>query len=77
MSKLIQCGDHSFAPWCCVCVHLLDGSAKQWCPVPIGDEGEVESDWVCPDCLTRCPDLEPNDLRAVCMHCLRRLRAGA
>jgi hypothetical protein len=26
LCKLIQCGDHGWAPWSLVCVHLVDGA---------------------------------------------------
>jgi len=75
MSKLVRCGDHNYAPWCCICVHLLDGSSREWRPVPTGDDAsEVENDWVCPECLNRFKDLNANDLRCVCIHCARQLR---
>jgi hypothetical protein len=77
VSKLIRCGDHSYAQWCCICIHLFDGSSHEWCPVPTGDNAsEVENDWVCPECLARFEDLDVDDLRCVCIHCARQLRTA-
>jgi hypothetical protein len=72
---LIKCGNHQHAPGLVVCVHLFEGTSKQWCRLPSGD-GEVD-DWVCPDCFDRLFDLTVDDLRTVCMHCARRMRREA
>jgi hypothetical protein len=29
-TNLIQCGDHKWAPWSCVCVHLLADPRLEW-----------------------------------------------
>ena len=73
--QLIQCGDHKWAPWSIVCVHLLEGSSRTWRRLTNPDP-EVDYDWFCPECLKRV-DEDPDDisnLHAVCMHCVRRLR---
>jgi hypothetical protein len=75
MNKLIRCADDRLAPWCCICVHLNDGTSNEWCPVLTGDDAsEVEYDWLCPACLAQWPDVNVDDLLAVCIHCARRLR---
>jgi hypothetical protein len=75
--KLIQCGDHSFAPWAITCVHICNGTATDVVPLPNQTGGEVESDWICPECFAKHFGDGPakgdiTDLRAVCIHCLRK-----
>jgi len=75
-TKLIKCGDHSFAPWATTCVHVLDGTATDIVPIPLGEGGEVEHDYICDRCYGKhfirgSDDLE--DLRTVCIHCLREM----
>ena len=71
-SKLIRCSDHKYAPWCVVCVHIMDGTTKECVRVPMSP-GE-QDDWLCPSCFRKGPDaLELDDLRAVCIHCARAL----
>jgi hypothetical protein len=74
MSKLIKCADHKYVPWGIVCVHLCEKTATEWLPVPQEPDSECENDWLCPECVTRYPDLPLDDLRAVCIHCIRELR---
>ena len=73
---LIQCGDHKYAPAVVLCVHLCDVRSSEWCPIPSG-EPEVEHDWLCPECLARMDDLSVDDLRTVCIHCVRELQAAS
>jgi len=72
-TDLIQCGDHSWAPWSVVCVHLCSGTSREWIGIP-SNSPEVDFDWVCPECEPHIekPDLEK--LKAVCIHCVRKLR---
>ena len=70
--SLIKCGDHKYAPAVIVCVHLFDGTSHEWCRCEV--EGGEESDWLCPECRERLPDVDPEDLKAVCMHCARKRR---
>lgn len=78
-ARLIRCADHSLAPWAITCVHIFDGTADDVVAVPQPEGSEVEFDWVCPKChekligqdLAGTADLD--DLRAVCIHCLRLL----
>lgn len=76
MSELIRCGDHSLAPWCVVCRHLLDGSADRWCAVPSAEpSSEVLYDWLCDECFRTGADVVPvEDLRCVCIHCVRAMQ---
>jgi hypothetical protein len=67
--RLIQCGDHGWAPWGVVCVHLVNGTAAQWCRVPGRDY-----DRLCPACLVKGPDLPVEYLKAVCLHCIRQMQ---
>jgi len=70
--NLIRCGDHKYAPWCVVCVHVLNGTTQECVRVPMG-EGE-QDDWLCPECFKKGPDgLGLGDIRCVCIHCAQRL----
>lgn len=70
---LIECGDHQFAPWSIVCKHLADGECPDWLAID-STNPEVDYDWVCPTCIETFPDPKVEDLRAVCIHCVRKLR---
>ncbi len=76
-TQLIQCGDHKFAPWSVVCIHLIEGTSKEWTPVQVEGGTEVENDWMCPDCVSKMEagdtDMVPL-LRPICIHCVRKLR---
>jgi len=73
--KLIQCGDHSWAPWCIVCVHLASGESHQWEAIPKVDEiSEAEFDWLCPACKWRFDELGADDFKAICIHCVRAMQ---
>lgn len=69
--QLIQCGGHGWAPWSIVCVHLVEGTSREWVAVP-SDFDEVDYDWFCPACDPENPDIE--QLKAICIHCVRKLR---
>jgi hypothetical protein len=80
--KLIQCGDHKWAPWAIICCHLMDNPEDhEWCPIEVNDGREVDNDYVCPECFeAHFEQGEPHDidkLRAVCIHCLRHLHEKA
>jgi hypothetical protein len=75
-TQLIQCGDHKWAPWSLVCVHLVNRESHEWCPVPNPDP-EVDHDWLCPQCFEKYPDVDVEVVRCICIHCVRELRAGA
>ena len=84
--NLIQCGDHLWAPYSIVCIHLLTGKSREWELIPIAeDDGrEIDGDWLCPDCMNlldeisdtgrQYTDHEMDNLRPVCIHCCRKLR---
>ena len=78
-TKLIRCADHSLAPWAITCVHILEGTADDVVAVPQPQGSEVEFDWVCPKCHEKlfrqdqAGSADVEDLRAVCIHCLRLL----
>ena len=83
--ELIECQDHKFAPWAIVCVHLMDGTSREWVALP-NEHGsaEVEYDWLCPECDLEQQAIfeeqrphteeEMNHLKCVCIHCIRTLR---
>lgn len=75
-TNLRKCGDHQYAPGCLVCVHLVEGHSTHWCPVPIEEGSELESDWLCPECLEQFPDIDIKLLQPICMHCVRELQLG-
>jgi hypothetical protein len=78
--KLIQCGDHSWAPWSIVCIHLMTGLSRKWIP----KESDSEMfDWFCPACWKRLEAelglrdtgaVTTTNMRSVCIHCVRFLR---
>lgn len=70
----IKCGDHKQAPWAVVCVHLLEGTSREWISIR-STHPEVEFDWACPKCLPKEDvSLVFDDLRPICIHCVQRLR---
>jgi hypothetical protein len=78
--NLILCGDHKLAPWSVVCVHLVEGTSKDWVPVHIEPQDrshpDVENDWLCRECA--CLGEPPvQNLKAICIHCVRELQARA
>ena len=77
MKELIQCGHRKNAPWGIICVHLSDHTSAAWVRVPQEPGKDFENDWLCPECIEKFPDLSADNLRAVCIHCIRELRRGA
>lgn len=77
---LIQCGGHGLVPWHIVCNHLIEGTSNDWVLVPLADDDgrDVEGDYLCPECDKEHmrDELDIAKLQAVCMHCVRRLRAA-
>ncbi len=71
---LIRCGDQKYAPAVIVCVHLFNGESRKWCQ--ISTPGQEVDDWLCPECLARIYTLGVEDVRSICMHCARKLRAS-
>lgn len=72
---LIQCGDHSYAPWHVICVHLMEGQSREWLTLN-SNNPELDYDYLCPDCMELHEqgkdDLDK--LRCACMHCVRDIR---
>ena len=77
-SQLIQCGDHSWAPWSVICVHLMEGDSKEWMAMP-SVHPEVDHDFICPACHEQGGEVGweamMDKLKAVCIHCVRKLQA--
>ena len=75
--NLIQCGKDGWSPWSIVCVHLVTGESREWVPIP-SDNPEVDYDWACPTCESdlneQGDNIDLNNLRAICIHCVRDLR---
>ena len=76
--KLIECGDHQFAPYAATCVHVIQRTAADIVPVRCEEGGEVEYDWLCPKCYMKYyidneKVREVDDLIVVCIHCLRKI----
>lgn len=40
-------------------------------------DAEVDYDWLCDDCRNKHPDMDVDDLKAICIHCVRVLQARA
>ena len=72
---LIQCADHQWAPWSVVCIHLCQGTSRQWEGLD-SNNPEVDHDWLCPACMKEHMADQDNldHLRPVCIHCVRKLR---
>ena len=78
LPKLIQCGDHRFAPWAATCVHVMERTATDVVPVRCEEGSEVEYDWLCPQCFRKYylfneDTWDVDDLCIVCIHCLREI----
>lgn len=73
---IIECGDHSFAPFSFLCNHLCDSPDQTWVAMKVEDGREVENDWLCEECAERfeAGDELEEVLVPVCIGCVRRLR---
>lgn len=75
---LIKCGNHSYAPWHIVCIHLIEGTSDEWTLIPLAEDDprEVEGDWLCAECAEEhdAGIRSIDKIKAVCMHCVRKLR---
>lgn len=72
---VIECGDHSYAPYSFVCQHLIDTPVMDWHPVEVDDGREVEYDWVCAECLQKHESgVQLEEVIPVCINCVRRLK---
>lgn len=78
-NDLIQCGDHSWAPWSIVCTHVLNRTAAKVYALPKLPPGESEFDYVCMSCAEEVEQdgdaINIDNLRPVCMHCVTRVLA--
>src|SRR5262249_57420864 len=73
--NLIECGEHGMAPGCVICTHLAEGASNEWHPVDNGEAtNEGASDWLCPRCFSKMTATSLDDIRTVCLHCVRRLQ---
>ena len=75
-NRLIRCGDHSLAPSALTCVHICDGTATSVMPIPQEEGNEIEYDWLCSNCFDKHlfnAHGTVDDLRIVCIHCLREI----
>ena len=77
-TNLIQCADHSWCPWHVVCIHILEHKVKDAVlhAVAPDDGREVDGDYLCLSChdiVQEAGKFEAvfEDLRPVCMHCMR------
>lgn len=63
------------APWSIVCVHLANGTSREWIPLE-SSSPETNFDWVCPDCIPdpQAETVNLKNLMPVCIHCVRHLR---
>ena len=73
---VIECADHSFAPFSFLCNHLLENSNQNWVAMKVEDGREVENDWLCEECAQR---FETGDelaevLVPICIGCVRKMR---
>jgi hypothetical protein len=76
--KLITCSVHWRVPGCIVCGHLVEGTATKWRavlrrPGVLEDEGH-QTDWICPECGDKFPEIPLDDLRLLCVFHARKLR---
>jgi hypothetical protein len=83
--NLIQCGDHAWAPWHIVCVHLIRNPKQDWNLIELSDDDgrEVEGDYLCDKCCDyvrkkgqKAFEKLQDQMRPVCMHCCRNLKGN-
>ncbi len=74
MRKMVRCADHKDAPAGIVCVHLASGTATEWVSAATGPDSEY--DCMCVDCAKHVERLTADDLLLMCMHCIRKVKAG-
>lgn len=71
----IQCGQHGRAYGYLVCTHVLAGSTvahyleAHAAEDPLETLGEV----LCADCLTESGNPDPDSMKLICAHCVRRM----
>ena len=74
---VIECSDHSFAPYSFLCNHLIDNPKQFWVSMDVQDGREVENDYLCSECAD---SFEHGDelaevLIPICINCTRQLRS--
>jgi hypothetical protein len=78
--ELAMCDVHGRVPGCIVCRHLMEGTAKEWRPVlprpGVPEDEELQTDWICPECGDKFPDVPTDDLCLACVFCARELRGN-
>ena len=76
--KLITCHVHGRVPFCIVCRHLVEGTAMEWRPVlprpGVPEDEGLQTDWICPECGDKFPEIPLDDLRLLCIFHARELR---
>jgi hypothetical protein len=74
---LIQCADHSWAPYVMTCAHLMEGSPpEKYHRIDLAEDDlrEIEADFICTDCFEKHGCDYHDDLRVVCIHCFRHMQ---
>ena len=76
--ELITCKVHGRVPGCIVCRHLVEGTATEWRPVlprpGVPEDLGYQTDWICPECGDKFPEIPPDDLLFLCVFHARELR---
>jgi len=73
---VIECGDHSLAPYSFLCTHLIDKPNQLWVSMDVQDGREVENDFLCEECAERfaAGDELEEVLIPICINCVRNLK---
>lgn len=74
---VIECADHTLAPYSFLCRHLIDTPKQQWVSMDVQDGREVENDYLCAECadLFEAGDELAEVLIPICIHCTRQLKS--
>lgn len=77
--RYIKCGDHEMRRWAIVCIHLCEGTSREWISLHNSSEEDAPLDWLCPKCFAQRERIEEEvditNLRPVCVMCVQRIRA--
>ena len=78
--NMIKCGGNRQARCATTCVHIVERTARKVLPIRNDDGSEVEYDWLCPQCFKKYyleneGTFDVDDLRAVCIRCMRKIMA--
>lgn len=73
---IIECADHSYAPYSFLCKHLVDNPSQNWVSMDVQDGREVENDFLCEECADKFEqgDELSDTLVPICINCVRRLK---